>query len=130
MNRHLAEALLGLALVFGLAVQGHAQSSAPSGTPPQQIQPSQPSQGDASKDATPPTQQPEAKQPSQDSKSSTDVRVESRTDQGAPQGSQGRILGVDPTMAMVIGAVLLIVIVIALVAMARRTEPEEHHHRV
>jgi hypothetical protein len=36
----------------------------------------------------------------------------------------------DPTLAMVLGAVLLIVIVVGLVAMSRRTEEVTHTHRV
>ena len=37
-------------------------------------------------------------------------------------------LGVDPTIAMIIGAVLLIVIVFAMVAMGRRRDEIEHTH--
>jgi len=44
----------------------------------------------------------------------------------------GRIFGMQPTVAMIIGAVLLVVIVLGLVAMSRGggrdTEIHEHHH--
>jgi hypothetical protein len=43
-------------------------------------------------------------------------------------GDRGSILGVDPTLAMVIGAVLVIVVVIALVAMGRRSTHVRHTH--
>ena len=45
----------------------------------------------------------------------------------------GRIFGMQPTVALIIGAVLLVVIILGLVAMSRGggdTEIHEHHHRV
>ena len=45
----------------------------------------------------------------------------------------GQIFGMQPTVALIIGAVLLVVIILGLVAMSRGggdTEVHEHHHRV
>lgn len=123
MNRHLIETLLGLVLAFGLVAQAHAQSSAPPSSTAQQAPSTQAPQGEAPKDATPPaTQSPETKQPPQDGKQSPDAKVGSRSESGTSGGGRGGFLGVDPTVAMIIGAVLVIVIVIALVAMTRRSE--------
>ncbi|HSE03526.1 MAG TPA: hypothetical protein VLK35_05155 [Methylomirabilota bacterium] len=44
------------------------------------------------------------------------------------EGERGTFLGVDPTVAMIIGAVLLIVIVFGLVAMSRRNAEVRHTH--
>ena len=40
----------------------------------------------------------------------------------------GKFLGVDPTVAMILGAAILIVIVFAMVAMGRRRDEIEHTH--
>jgi hypothetical protein len=67
-------------------------------------------------------QSPEGKQTTVETRS--DYRSE-RVEVDRP-----RFLGVDPTVAMVLGAVLVVVIVIALVAMSRRSEEvESHSHR-
>lgn len=49
--------------------------------------------------------------------SQIDTRAEPR-----PAGESRGFLGVDPTLAMVLGAVLLIVVIIGLVSMSRRTD--------
>jgi len=59
------------------------------------------------------------------------VTIESKTEKTERVVEQSpRFLGMDPTLAMVLGAVLLIVIVVGLVAMSRRTEEVTHTHRV
>jgi len=62
---------------------------------------------------------------------SSNVQIESRTERTERVVEQpARFLGMDPTIVMVIGAVLFIVIVVGLVAMSRRTEEVHHTHRV
>ena len=60
---------------------------------------------------------------SNQSNSTTDVRSESRTTERVVDTERTRVLGMDPTMAVLIGAVLLIVVILAIVAMSRRQTP-------
>ncbi len=122
--------LLGVALVFGVfVVDTHAQT--PAAPPAQQGGASQPSPGAADKATTPqgtPTPEvrgerpPAAQQP-------PNVTIDNRS-QTRGGGERGKFLGVDPTVAMVIGAALVVVIVIALVAMSKRTEDIPTHRSV
>jgi hypothetical protein len=125
-------ACLSLLLVGGLAMDVSAQQSAPPAAPsaPAETkpdsgatQPSSPSQ------ATPPSGQMQQQQPP-----SSNTQIESRTERWTTvvEREGSKIFGVDPTLAMIIGAVLLVVIVIGLVAMSRRTEEVDTHthHRV
>jgi len=112
--------LLAVALTAGLAgaQSGTAtdttkDSSAPSTQTDQSSQPAQPVQ-------------PQPGQPSQvapgsnQSNSTTDVRSESRTTERVVET---RFLGMDPTMALIVGAVLLVVVILAIVAMSRKQAP-------
>lgn len=121
MNAHsLVKTLVALTLVFGLAVAVHAQSGAPSPPPSQPAPYGQGQQGGGEKDTTPGA--PDRGVQSQDKgpAPSPGVTVESRSE-SRTEGEQGRILGVNPTVAMVIGAALVAIIVIALVAMTKRS---------
>jgi Tfp pilus assembly protein FimV len=120
--------MLALLLVGGLALDVSAQQPA-APAPPAQTE---------SKPATPPDSgspaSPSAPQPGGQVQTpqvpSTNVQIESRTERSERVVERpGRFLGMDPTVAAVLGAVLLIVIVVALVAMGRRTE-DIHTHRV
>jgi hypothetical protein len=51
------------------------------------------------------------------------VRSESRTTERVVDTERTRILGMDPTMGVLVGAVLLIVVILAIVAMSRRQTP-------
>ena len=117
--------LLAVALTAGLAgaQSGTAtdttkDSSAPSTQTDQSSQPAQPVQ--------PQPGQPSQSSPAQvapgsnQSNSSTDVRSESRTTERVVET---RILGMDPTMALIVGAVLLVVVILAIVAMSRKQGP-------
>jgi len=55
-----------------------------------------------------------------------DRQIETRTER--VEREPAKFLGLDPTIAMVLGAVLVVVIVIGLVAMSRREEDTGHHH--
>jgi hypothetical protein len=124
--------LLGLALVLGLfVVDTHAQTSAPPAPPAQQEGTSQPTPGAADKGAAPPAPTPETRgERPPAAQQAPNVTIDNRSGARAPEGERGRILGVDATVAMVIGAVLIVVIVIALVAMSKRTEDIPTHRSV
>ena len=130
-NKHLVKLvvpLVGLALVFGcFAVDVHAQA-APPAPPAQQEGTQQPAPGATDKGAAPQPTTPETRSPAP--QPAPNVTIENRSESRPSAGERGRILGVDPTVAMVIGAVLLVVIVIALVAMSKRSEDVPTHHSV
>jgi cobalamin biosynthesis Mg chelatase CobN len=118
--------LLAVALTAGLAgaQSGTAtdttkDSSAPSTqTDQSSSQPAQPQPGQSSQ-SSPAQVAPGSNQ----SNSTTDVRNESRTTERVVETERTRILGMDPTMAVLVGAVLLIVVILAIVAMSRRQAP-------
>jgi cobalamin biosynthesis Mg chelatase CobN len=118
--------LLAVALTAGLAgaQSGTAtdttkDSSAPSTqTDQSSSQPAQPQPGQSSQ-SSPAQVAPGSNQ----SNSTTDVRSESRTTERVVETERTRILGMDPTMAVLVGAVLLIVVILAIVAMSRRQAP-------
>jgi hypothetical protein len=58
------------------------------------------------------------------------VTIDNRSEPRSAEGQRGRLLGVDPTVALVIGAVLVVIIVISLVAMSKRTEDVPGRHSV
>ena len=60
---------------------------------------------------------------SNQSNSTTDVRSESKTTERVVETERTRVLGMDPTMAVLVGAILLIVVILAIVAMSRRQAP-------
>ena len=117
-------AVFGSMLLAGALMAGAAgaQSSSPDPTkdpasPPaqqgQQNQPAQPGQ------ATPPAQVapgPESKQ----SESRTDYRSDTRSER-IVETERSRFLGMDPTLAMIVGAVLFVIIIMAMVAMSRKS---------
>jgi cobalamin biosynthesis Mg chelatase CobN len=118
--------LLAVALTAGLAgaQSGTAtdttkDSSAPSTqTDQSSSQPAQPQPGQSSQ-SSPAQVAPGSNQ----SNSTSDVRSESRTTERVVETERTRILGMDPTMAVLVGAVLLIVVILAIVAMSRRQAP-------
>ncbi|HEV3347089.1 MAG TPA: hypothetical protein VHC93_08365 [Methylomirabilota bacterium] len=60
---------------------------------------------------------------------STNVQTETRTEKSERivEREPGTILGVNPTIALIVGAAVLVVIVFAFVSMSRRREDEVHH---
>ena len=119
----LSAPLLGLALVLGFLVADiNAQTPTPSAPPAQQEGAPQPAPGATDRGAAPQGTTPETRAPQAPGQQSPSVTVESRNETRSSEGQSGRILGVDPTIALVIGAVLLVVIIIALVAMTKRSE--------
>ena len=119
-------ACLSLLLVGGLAMDVSAQQSTPPApTAPTESKPDQPA---SPSPATPPSGQMERQQAPPPANNNT--QIESRSERIVERETPGRIFGVDPMVALVIGAVLLIVIVVGLVAMSKRTDDVHHHHRV
>ncbi len=129
-------ACLSLLLLVGMAAQVSAQQpaspadtikteSAPAKTDsaPAKTESAPAQPGGADKNSPTP---PAAQSPGQQSQPKIIERqVETRTERVERQPA--RILGMDPTVAAVIGAALLVVIVLGLVAMSRREDP--HHTR-
>lgn len=125
MNRTnwIAGACLSLLLIGGVALDVSAQQ-APAPPAPAETTP-------APANPTPPVPRTEyGGQPQQ--APPTGSQIETRPEPRAERES-GTFLGVNPTVAMVIGAVLMIVVVIGLVAMSRRgdevRETRETHTR-
>ena len=129
-------ACLSLALLGGLAYDVSAQQSAPpaaapSAPPTEQTKPeAAPSQPAAPNPAAPSGQM---RQDTPQPPSTNTIERSTSEKTTVVDRDSGRIFGLQPTVAMIIGAVLLVVIVLGLVAMSRRGDSEvhhEHHHRV
>ena len=116
--------ILALILVGGFTLETSAQTPAAPATPsspPASPEPAKPAPETAPQPAAPPSQMqkaPDAQAPSTQTETRTERVVE----------HERSFLGVDPTVAMIVGAVLLIVIVFAMVAMGRRRDEIEHTH--
>jgi len=107
--------LLAITLTAGMAVaqSGAADSTKDSTT----SQPAQPSQPDQSSQSSQPAAPSEMKQ----SDSRTDVRSDSRSEKVIVETERTKFLGVDPMVAMIVGAVLFIIVIMAIVSMSRKS---------
>jgi hypothetical protein len=115
---------LGLLLIGGFALEASGQQpaapAAPTETTPVPERPAQPTP------QTPPPPRTEyGGQPPQAPPTGSQIETRPMPLAGREPGG---FLGVDPTIAMVIGAVLVIVVVIGLVAMSRRSGTVRHTH--
>jgi hypothetical protein len=119
----IAGIILSLLLIGGLAVDVTAQQ--PAAPPaPAQTQPA-PDSGTKSAPQGDANSTPQA-QPAQPPSSNT--QIETRTERTERVVERpGTFLGVDATVAMVLGAILVIVVVIGIVAMSRRSGDDVHH---
>jgi hypothetical protein len=125
--------MLGVALVLGLfAVDLHAQTSAPPAPPAQQEGTPRAAPGAADKGAAPQATTPDTRgERPPAAQQSPNVTIDNRNETRSTEGDRsGKILGVDPMVAMVIGAVLVVIIVVALVSMSKRTEDIPTHRSV
>ena len=117
----IAGIVLSLLLIGGFAVDVTAQQPAapPAPAETQQTPDTKPApQGDASS-----TPQAQPAQPP-----SSNTQIETRTERTERVVERpGTFLGVDATVAMVLGAILVIVVVIGIVAMSRRSGDDVHH---
>ena len=109
--------LLALTLTAGMAV---AQSGSADSPKDSSSQPAQQTQPDQSQPSAPGQAAPDMKQPSQ-SDTRSDFRSESRSSEKVVETERTKMLGMDPTVAMIVGAVLFIVVIMAIVAMSKRS---------
>ena len=117
---------LTLLLIAGFTVNASAQQpTAPAPAAPADPKPQAPDSGSASQPAQP---QPPRIQKAPPPSTQTETRTE-KTER-IVEREPGKLLGVDPTVAMILGAALLIVIIFAMVAISRRRDEVEHIHRV
>ena len=109
-------AVFGSMLLAGALMTGaaSAQSSSPDTPKDFTSQQGQSQQGQPA--------QPAQVAPGSESKSEsrTDYRSDTRSER-IVETERGKFLGMDPTLAMIVGAVLFIVIVMAMVAMSRKS---------
>ena len=115
---------LTLILIGGITLASAQTPAAPAtpSAPPATPAPSEPAK--PAPEATPAAPQSQMQKAPDPQAPST--QTEARTERIVEHDRT--FLGVDPTIAMIIGAVLLIVIVFAMVAMGRRRDEIEHTH--
>jgi hypothetical protein len=116
---------LTLLLIAGFTVNASAQQP----TAPAPAAPTDPKAAPDSSSAPQPAQ-PQSPQLQQAPPPSTQTETRTEKTERIVEREPGKFLGVDPTIAMILGAALLIVIVFAMVAMSRRRDEVEHIHRV
>ncbi len=115
----IAGIFLSLLLIGGFALDVSAQQPAAPPAPAESTQTPAP-QGESSAQPAQPQPPPQP---------STNTQIETRTERTERVVEQpSTFLGVDSTVAMVLGAVLFVVIVIGLVAMSRRSEEVRPTH--
>jgi hypothetical protein len=124
MNRSWTIGLcLTLLLIGGAALAAGAQQPSAPSTPSAPAE-SRPPAPDSSAPGGTPQSQPPQMQPV------PNVQTETRTEtERIVEREPGKFLGIDPTVAMIVGAVLVIVIVFAMVAMGRRRDEIHHTHQ-
>ena len=111
--------LLAITLTAGMAVaqSGAADSTKDSTT----SQPAQPSQPDQSSQSSQPAAPSEMKQSDSRTDVRTDVRSDSRSEKVVVETERTKFLGLDPMVAMVVGAVLFVIVIMAIVSMSRKS---------
>jgi preprotein translocase subunit SecG len=109
--------LLALTLTAGMAV---AQSGSADSPKDSSSQPAQQTQPDQSQPSAPGQAAPDMKQPQSQSDTRSDFRSESRSEK-VVETERTKMLGMDPMVAMIVGAVLFIVVIMAIVAMSKRS---------
>jgi len=122
----IAGIFLSLLLIGGFALDVSAQQPA---APPAPAESTQTPAQQAPTPQAPATQSDSSAQPAQPPSTNNNTQIETRTERTERVVEQpGTFLGVDATMAMVIGAVLVIVVVIGMVAMSRRGDGVRETH--
>ena len=127
--------VLSLLTVAGVAIDANAQAPAPPDTKqsaPESApaQPAPSTQGEDKGSPAAPSPGARTDQPQQPAPGSTviDRQVETRSER--VEREPARILGVDPVIALIVGAVVLVVVILGMVAMSRREEDHPHRHTV
>jgi len=113
-------AVFGSMLLVGALMAGAAGAQSSNPDTPKDSTSQQQGQGQQAQPAQP--NPPAQVAPGSESKSEsrTDYRSDTRSER-IVETERGKFLGMDPTFAMVVGAVLFIVIVMAMVAMSRKS---------
>jgi preprotein translocase subunit SecG len=117
--------LLALTLTAGMAV---AQSGSADSPKDSSSQPAQQTQPDQSQPSAPGQAAPDMKQPQSQSDTRSDFRSESRSEK-VVETERTKMLGMDPMVAMIVGAVLFIVVIMAIVAMSKRSSTTSVENR-
>jgi len=114
-------AIFGSMLLAGALMAGAAgaQSSSPDTTKDSTSQQQGQSQQGQQAQPNPPAQVAPGSE-SKQSESRTDYRSDTRSER-IVETDRSKFLGMDPTLAMIVGAVLFVVIVMAMVAMSRKS---------
>jgi hypothetical protein len=120
--------LLTSLLIGGLAFDVSAQQ--PTAPAPPAAAPSDSKPAPAPDSSAPSSSTPQSQPPATQQAPSTNVQTDTRTEktERIVEREPGTFLGVNPTIALMVGAALLIVIVFALVSMSRRKEEVRHTH--
>ncbi|HYR39332.1 MAG TPA: hypothetical protein VEW27_09235 [Methylomirabilota bacterium] len=113
-------AVFGSMLLVGALMAGAAGAQSSNPDTPKDSTSQQQGQGQQAQPAQP--NPPAQVAPGSESKSEsrTDYRSDTRSER-IVETERGKFLGMDPTFAMVVGAVLFIVIIMAMVAMSRKS---------
>ncbi len=109
--------LLAITLTAGMAVAQSGNADSPKDS---SSQPAQQTQPDQSQPSAPGQAAPDMKQQQQQSDTRSDFRSESRSEK-VVETERTKLLGMDPMVAMIVGAVLFIVVIMAIVAMSKRS---------
>src|SRR3984893_15568762 len=131
MNRNLTiglclTLLLTSLLIGGLAFDASAQQ--PTAPAPPAAAPSDSKPAPAPDSSAPSSSTPQSQPPATQQAPSTNVQTDTRTEktERVVEREPGTFLGVNPTIALMVGAALLVVIVFAFVSMSRRKEDIRH----
>ena len=114
--------LLTSLLIGGLAFDVSAQQ--PTAPAPPAAAPSDSKPAPAPDSSAPSSSTPQSQPPAMQQAPSTNVQTDTRTEktERVVEREPGTFLGVNPTIALMVGAALLVVIVFAFVSMSRRKE--------
>jgi preprotein translocase subunit SecG len=114
----LGSMLLAITLTAGMAVAQSGTADSTKDSTSQPAQPSQPAQSSQPDQSSQPAAPSEMKQSQTDSR--TDVRTENRSER-VVETERTKLLGMDPMVAMIVGAVLFIIVIMAIVSMSKRS---------
>ena len=127
MTRIWTKALcLNLLLIGGFAMTASAQQ--PTAPAPAAPADSKASDNNTAQPSPSPAAPAPAPQLQQTPPPSTQTETRTEKTERIVEREPGKFLGVDPTVAMILGATILIVIVFAMVAMSRRRDEIPHTH--
>ena len=109
--------LLAITLTAGMAIAQSGSAESPKDSTAQPAQPSQPAQSSQPDQSSQPAAPSEMKQ----SDTRSDVRTDTRSEKVIVETERTKFLGLDPMVAMIVGAVLFIIVIMAIVSMSRKS---------